>query len=88
VTVIALLLTELLAVVAHFYAVAFPPAELMQLFEGLALFWALVMAPLSIVLLVVIIRIRRVRPPPGLAFFGAVVAVAPWVVVLLRLMTG
>jgi len=77
VTVLMVLVTNLVAISAHFYLATNPAAENMALLKGLLLFTGSLVGSVSLVLLPILYRVRRVPPPPALAAFGACVAAAP-----------
>jgi hypothetical protein len=84
VSVMSVLLFEVMAVAAHFYVRSAPPAPMMEIFKVLALFSASVIGMVSLVLLVAVVRLRRIRPPHGLLVFSVIVSIAPLVAVALR----
>ncbi len=84
VSVLIVLTTNVITLVAHFYLQANPGAEKMALFKGLMLFSGALAGGLSLIVLVVIHRIRVVPPPRGLTVFGACVAAAPILAALAR----
>lgn len=77
VTVLMCLMANLLAVFTHFFVLANPAAEKMQLLKGLVLFTGALVGSASMVVLPILYRVRRVPPPTGLVVFGACVAAAP-----------
>ena len=76
-TVLMVLVMNLACIGAHYYLVANPDAEKMRLLKGLLLFTGSLVGGLSLIVLPILYRIRKVPPPSGLAVFGACVAVAP-----------
>ncbi len=84
VTVLMVLVANLLTVAAHFYLSVNPAAEKMALLKGLLLFTSSLVGGVSLVLLPILYYIRQVPPPPGLAAFGACVAAAPLLTVLVQ----
>jgi len=83
VTVLTVLVTNVMTIAAHYYLAANPEAEKMALLKGLLLFTGALVGGVSLVVLPVLYRVRKVPLPPGLAFFGACVAVAPLLAVLI-----
>ncbi len=77
VTVLTVLVTNVMTIAAHYYLVANPEAEKMALLKGLLLFTGALVGGVSLIVLPILYRVRKVLPPPGLAVFGACVAVAP-----------
>jgi len=86
VTLTTLLLCDLSAVAAHVFVVQYPDAQRMAQLRELLLFAGSVVGVLSLLLLPVLYRIRRVPPPTGLVVFGACVAVAPILAVVVRIL--
>jgi len=84
VTVLTVLAANLVTVFAHFYVEANPDAEKMALLKGLLLFTGSLVGGVSLIVLPILYRVRRVPPPPGLAVFGACVAVAPILAVIVQ----
>ncbi len=82
VTVLMALVADLMSVAVHFYLLSNPDAEKMALLKGLLLFTGALVGGVSLVALPILYRVRKVPPPPGLAVFGASVAVAPILAVL------
>ena len=82
VTVLTVLVTNVMTIAAHYYLVANPEAEKMALLKGLLMFTGALVGGVSLIVLPILYRVRKVPPPPGLAVFGACVAVAPILVVL------
>ncbi len=83
ITVLMVLMTNLLTVAVHYYLLAHPEAEKLALLKGLLLFSGALVGVISLIVLPILYRVRKVPPPPGLAVFGACVAVAPILAVLL-----
>jgi len=76
------LVINLMTVAIHYYLVANPEAEKLALFKGLLLFTGALVGGVSLIVLPILYRVRKVLPPPGLAFLGASVALAPILVAL------
>ena len=83
ITVLMVLMTNLMTVAAHYYLLTHPEAEKLALLKGLLLFTGSLVGGISLIVLPILYRVRKVPPPPGLAVFGASVAVAPILAVLL-----
>ena len=86
VSVTGVLIADLLAGAAHFYAWHNADATLAAAFEAIMLVSASLMGGASLVLLRVVWHVRQVRPPQGYAVFGAMVAAAPIVALIFRLL--
>jgi len=84
VTVLTVMLTNVLAIAAHFYQLANPDAELIALLKGLMLFSGSLVGLVSLVVLPILYRVRQSRPPRGLAVFGACAAAAPILALLVQ----
>lgn len=84
VTVLMVLMADLVMIGAHFYLQANPEAEKMALLKGLLLFTGSLVGGASLIVLPILYRIRQVPPPPGLAVFGACVAAAPILTVIVQ----
>ena len=84
ITVLMVLAANLVIVAAHLYLLANPDATKIELLKGLLLFTSSVVGGLSLIALPILYRVRRVPPPTGLAVFGACVAAAPLLAVLVE----
>ena len=84
VTLTTLLLCNLVAIGAHYYAVAHPEAQRMALLREMLLFAGAVVGSISLVLLPLMHRVRQTPPPRGLVAFGICIAIGPILVVALR----
>jgi len=84
VTVLTVMLTNLLAVAAHFYQLANPAAERIVLLKGLMLFAGALIGLVSIVILPILYRVRQSPPPRGFAVFGVCAAAAPILALLVE----
>jgi len=82
VSVLIVLVINLMTVAIHYYLVTNPEAEKLALFKGLLLFTGALVGGVSLIVLPILYRVRKLPPPPGLAVFGACVAVAPILAVL------
>lgn len=79
VTVTTLVICEFVGLAAVLYVRTDPQAEGARTLAGLAQFCALVLAVVSLVLMAVVLRTRRVRPPAGYLVFATVAAAVPFV---------
>jgi hypothetical protein len=84
-SVTSVLLADLVTIVAHFYARSHPESKTAPPFEAIMLLTACVMGLVSLVLLVVVWRVSRLKPPLGFVVFAALVAAAPILVTVARL---
>ncbi|NOZ40659.1 MAG: hypothetical protein GXP24_10600 [Planctomycetes bacterium] len=84
VTVLMVFVTNLATVAVHYYLAANPEAEKMALLKGLLLFTGALVGGVSLIVLPILYRVRKVPPPPGIAVFGACVGAAPILAVLVR----
>ena len=82
-TVLMVLISNLMTVAVHYYLLAHPEAEKLALLKGLLLFAGSLVGGVSLIVLPILYRVRKVPPPPGLAVFGACVGAAPILAVLL-----
>jgi hypothetical protein len=85
VSLTTVLLCDLGAVAAHTYVAFYPQASLMILLGGLLLFAGAVVGMLLIGLLPILYRVRQVAPPRGLVGFGVLIAAAPILALLIRI---
>ena len=83
-SVVMVLACTLMAVAARLLLWALPNADKLPVLEAFALFAACVVGVVSLVLLPVVYRVRRIPPPMGLVVFGVMVAAAPWLIVAIR----
>lgn len=74
-----------LVIAAHFYAQNHPEAKAAIALEAIMLLSAAVMGAISLALLTATCWSRRVKPPQGFLVFAALVAAAPIVALLGRL---
>ncbi len=84
VSVVMVFAVNLATIAVHYYLDANPEAEKMALLKGLLLFSGVLVGGVSLVVLPILYRVRKVPLPLGLAVFGACVGVAPILVVLVR----
>jgi len=78
------LVSVVCTLLASWYVAAHPDSQRMPLFKDLMLSGGALVGLLSLVLLVVVYRVRRHAPPTGLAVFAACLAIAPIVTVIAR----
>jgi len=84
VTVTTLLLCNLTNILVHFYVNGNPSAKRMILLQGLLLAAGAIIGIISLLLIPLVYRLRRVPPPMGLVVFGACCAAAPILALLVR----
>ena len=87
VSVTGVLIANLAVVVAHLYVRSHPNAQPAKAFEAIMLLSAALMGAVSLALLPVVWRVREVKPPLGYTVFAALVATAPVVVLVGRLLS-
>ncbi len=78
-------LADLVTIAAHFYARSNPESKTAPPFEAIMLLTACVMGLASLALLPIVWRVSRLKPPLGIVVFATLVAAAPIVVTLARL---
>lgn len=83
-SVVMVLVCALMAGAARLLYWAQPESEMLPVLEEFAFMSAVVIGIVSLLLLPLVYKVRRIPPPLGLAVFGAVVAAAPLIVLLLR----
>ena len=86
VSVTAVFMADLVAIAAHFYRLANPESKAAIAFEAIMLLSACGMGLVSLALLAVVWRVRRVQPPLGFVVFAGSVAIAPVLVATVRLL--
>ena len=84
VTVTTLFFANLAIVGAHYFSLQYPDAEGLHLMREMLLIAGSALGVISLVLLPIVYRVRVVAPPPGLAVFGACLAIAPVLAVAVR----
>jgi hypothetical protein len=84
-SVTAVVVADLVVIVAHFYAHRHPQALAAGAFEGIMLVSAAAMGAVSLAFLATAWRARRTKPPRGYAVFAGLVAAAPIIAVAVRL---
>lgn len=84
VTVVMTLLCDLGAAAAHYWSSGYANARGVLMFRELLLFSGAVIGIISLMLLPVMLKVRRVPPPAGVMVFAICVAAAPLVALVLR----
>jgi hypothetical protein len=84
VTITTLFFCDLAIVGAHFIALQYPQADGLQLMKEMLLIAGGALGVFSLVLLPIVYRVRVVVPPTGLAVFGACLALAPVLAIIVR----
>jgi hypothetical protein len=88
-SVMTALVCELGFIAARGYLLAFDgAARRIQILALMLMFAALVVGTVSVGLMVVVLRTRRIAPPQGIVVFSSVVGLAPAITILLRLLAG
>ncbi len=87
VSVTGVLVCDLIVVAAHWYVRGHPDAQPARAFEAIMLLSAALMGAASLALLPVVWRTRRLKPPLGYAVFAALVAAAPIIALVGRLLS-
>lgn len=85
-SVFTTLVCELSAVAATWYLRSNPEAVSITALASTLIFAALVIGLLSLVLMAIVWKMRRVRPPSGISVFSLVVGAAPGLLLILRKM--
>jgi hypothetical protein len=85
VSVTNVFVADLVVIAAHLYSRANPSAPAARVLEAIMLISAAAMGTISLALLVVAWRTRRLKPPQGYAIFAALVAAAPIIALVGRL---
>lgn len=83
-SVVMVLVCVLMAIAARLFIWAQPDSEKLPVLEAFALFAAGVIGVVSLVLLPIVYRVRRIPPPIGVVVFAVIVAASPWLVVAIR----
>jgi hypothetical protein len=84
-SVTAVLLADLVTVVANLFARSHPESKVAAPFEAVMLLTACVLGAISLVMLPVVWRLSRLKPPTGFVVFAALVAAAPVAATIARL---
>jgi hypothetical protein len=85
--VTAVLMADIVVIAAHLYARAYPEAEQAKALEAIMLICAAAMGCAALALLAVVWRVRKVKPPQGYVVFAALVAIAPVIALVGRLVS-
>jgi hypothetical protein len=86
-SVSAVFLADLVTIAAHFFSRSHPEAKTAPVFAAIMLLTACLMGLVSLALLVVVWRVRQLKPPQGFVVFAALVALAPILATIVRLTT-
>jgi len=78
------LLCDVAAVAAHFYTQANPSAGRIAMLKELMLFAGAVIGFISLAMLPIVLRVRRVPPPSGVTAFAVCAAAAPILALIVR----
>jgi hypothetical protein len=84
VTVVMTLLCDLGAAAAHYWSSGYANARGILLFREMLLLAGVVIGIISLMLLPIVLKVRRVPPPTGVMVFAVCVGAAPLVALLLR----
>jgi hypothetical protein len=84
-SVTGVFIADLIVIAAHLYARGNPAARAAVALEAIMLLSAAVMGAISLVLLAIVWRTRRLKPPRGYLVFATLVAIAPLVALVGRL---
>lgn len=84
VTITTLLFCNIAIVGAHYFSLQHPDVAGLKLMKEMLLIAGSALGVISLALLPIVYRVRNVAPPTGLAVFGACLAVAPLLAVLVR----
>ena len=85
VSVTTVLLCNLTCVGVYFFVASNPEEKKMFLLQNLLLFAGAVVGILSLALLPVVFKVRKIPPPMGLVVFGVCVTAAPILAILAKL---
>lgn len=86
VSVTMVVVTNLVTVAAYFYASRHPDSKAAPAFGAIMLLTACFLGSVSLIMLPITWHIRRVKPPLGYTVFAALVAAAPVIATIARLM--
>jgi hypothetical protein len=65
-----------------------PDQRNLEVLSGILYFAALTIGLISLILLPIVLKSRRVPPPRGLVVFGVAVSVIPWIALVAQLVMG
>ncbi len=85
-SVTSVLVADVVTIAAHFYARSHPESKTAPPFEAIMLLTACLMGLVSLGLLPIVWRTSRLKPPPGFVVFAALIAMAPVLVTIARLL--
>jgi hypothetical protein len=86
VSVTSVFVADLVVIAAHLYSRSNPSVQAARVLEAIMLISAAAMGAISLALLVVAWRSRRLKPPQGYTIFAALVAAAPIIALIGRLL--
>jgi hypothetical protein len=86
-SVTGVFVADLIVIAAHLYTRMNPDAQAATVLEAIMLLSAAAMGTISLVLLGIVWRTRRLKPPRGYMAFATLVAVAPILALMGRLLT-
>ena len=86
VSITTLFFCNIAIVGAHFFAWRYPQAEGLSMMKEMLLMAGSALGVVSLVLLPIVYRVRVVAPPKGLSVFGACLALAPVLAVVVRIL--
>jgi hypothetical protein len=86
VSVTSVFAADLIVIAAHLYVRGHPDAQAARALEAIMLLSAAAMGAISLALMPIVWRTRRVKPPEGFVVFAVLVAAAPIVALLGRLL--
>ncbi len=84
VTITTLLFCNLAIVAAHYFSPQYPDNDGLRLMKEMLLIAGSTLGVISLALLPIVYRVRTVAPPTGLAVFGACLAAAPVLALVVR----
>jgi hypothetical protein len=87
VSVTGVLIADLMLVAAHLYGRSHPEGRPARVLEAILLLSASAMGAIALALLAVVWRTRHLKPPQGYVVFAILVAAAPIVALIARLLS-
>ncbi|MDZ4659826.1 MAG: hypothetical protein SH868_19805 [Bythopirellula sp.] len=84
VTITTLLFSNLAIVAAHYFSLQYPDNNGLRLMKEMLLIAGATLGVISLALLPIVYRVRTLAPPTGLAVFGACLAAAPVLALVVR----
>jgi hypothetical protein len=85
VSVTSVFVADIVVIAAHLYARSDPSAKSARVLEAIMLLSAAAMGVVSLTLLPIVWRTRRLKPPQGYVVFATLVAAAPIIALVERL---